>query len=138
MLHLWYHTSAMILAWILEECLRCDTALVTLCCCYYYISYSRLLEAGHLNVCNSLVLVCLSCSMLCAAQWQKSPGVFMRKKDKKFTIEDGILIEIFITFTIFLLVRDNWEEVCNMSKPLVHTSIPGKIMKSALHYYNLW
>ena len=80
----------------------------------------------------------ISCSMLCAAQWQKSPGVFMRKKDKKFTIEDGILIEIFITFTIVLLVRDNWEEVCNMSKPLVHTSIPGKIMESALHYYNLW
>lgn len=39
-------------------------------------------------------------------QWQKSPGKYM-KKEGKLTIED---------------VRDNWEEVCDMSKPLVHNT----------------
>ena len=54
------------------------------------VKLKRLLEAGHLKVCYRHVLVALF--ILCAAQWQKSPGVFMRKKDEKFTIENGILI----------------------------------------------
>ena len=54
------------------------------------VKLKRLLEAGHLKVCYRHVLVALF--MLRAAQWQKSPGVFMRKKDEKFTIENGILI----------------------------------------------
>ena len=44
--------------------------------------------------------------MLCAAQWQKSPGVFMRKKDEKFTIENGVstlseLAIIYFTMVFF-------------------------------------
>ena len=27
---------------------------------------------------------------------------------------------------LFLLVRDNWKEVCDMSKPLVHSSLFGE------------
>ena len=45
--------------------------------------------------------------MLCAAQWQKSPGVFMRKKDKEFTIEDG---------TAIYQLKDNSDSVLLSSK----------------------
>ena len=39
----------------------------------------------------------------------------------------------------FSLVMDNWERVCDMSKPLVHTSIPGKIYNGVvLIQYILW
>ena len=92
MLHPWYPTSAMILAWTLEEYLRYNTIKYS---SFYTVtiiilSNVRLLEAGHLNVCYSFVYMFhYQCSMLCSAQWQKSPGVFMRKKDKEFTIEDG-------------------------------------------------
>ena len=81
----------MTLLWIPEECLRCVTAYIV----FFYVvtiifKLKRLLEAGHLKVCYRHVLVALF--MLRAAQWQKSPGVFMRKKNEKFTIENGILI----------------------------------------------
>ena len=96
MLHLWYPTSAMILAWILEECLRYNTIysnfiiVIVVTVTIIILSNVRLLEAGHLNVCYSFVYKFhYQCSMLCSAQWQKSPGVFMRKKGKEFTIEDG-------------------------------------------------
>ena len=92
MLHLWYHTSAIILAWILEEYLRCDAILVTFM--LLLLLYFNILKVagGWASKCMLFTCVSLpmSCSMLCAAQWQKSPGVFMRKKNKEFTIEDGI------------------------------------------------
>ena len=39
-------------------------------------------------------MVHYQCYILCTAQWQKSPGVFMRKNDEKFTIENGSYIKI--------------------------------------------
>ena len=55
----------------------------------------------------------------------------MRKNDK-FTIENGMYLyhlKCCKLITMVSLVRDNWKEVCDMSKPLVHTSLSGEILE---------
>ena len=63
-------------------------------------------------------------------QLYKSRGAFM-KKGEKFTIEDGVLICVpahSISYHIIPLVRDNWKEVCDMSRPVCRTSTAGKLV----------
>lgn len=107
----------------------------------YYFQTCRLVEVGQANVCCLLVLVTLSASMLCYLQlsgrnllecsWEKEENSLLKM------VCSSIVKHVKFIFYNFLLVRDNWEEVCDMSKPIIHKTISGE-MNCCIGYSILW